>query len=119
MLSFQYTEEANEFPQDVTDIDERSSFVIRKVCAKLDHSKITKPELVETIFRLVKGLIQDNEVIPIQSASTDISPADILSATIPTETNATTKDVSSSCKSGRKGKSSSATKGEEIKVKPV
>ena len=76
MLPFQYTEEANEFLQVVTDIDERSSFVIRKVCAKLDHSKITKPELVETIFRLVKGLIQDNEVIPIQSASTDISPAD-------------------------------------------
>ena len=29
----------------------------------------------------------------------DISPADILSATQPTETNATTNDVSSSCKS--------------------
>ena len=48
----------------------------------------------------------------------DISPADILSATIPTETNATTKDVSSPCKSGRKGTSTSATKGKEIKVKP-
>ena len=40
----------------------------------------------------------------------DIPPADILSATQPTETNATTNDVSSSCKSGRKGMSSSVTK---------
>ena len=47
----------------------------------------------------------------------DISPADILSATKPTETNATINDVSGSCQSGRKGTSSSATTGEGIKVK--
>ena len=47
----------------------------------------------------------------------DISPTEILGDTKPPETNATTNDVSSSYKSGRKGTSSSATKGEAIKVK--